>query len=209
MLINRLLAVGLAAALTIACGGRPDTNEERAREGQPGATTPAERTGAAPGATGTVGSATRAGGVALSAEDREFAETVSMSNQAEITLGQLAEDRASNERVKALGGRIADDHEKASQNLRDAVGGSDVALASQPKPEDEQVKKRLEGMKGAAFDRAFLEEMVTRHEKAVAAFEKASKSSNEAIRSFAERTLPTVKSHLEEARQLQGGTTRY
>jgi putative membrane protein len=45
--------------------------------------------------------------------------------------------------------------------------------------------------------------MVKHHEKDVQEFERAAQSDNAQVRSFAERTLPTLRNHLEQARQLQ------
>jgi putative membrane protein len=193
MFKHSLLALTLVGAIACNDGRTADREGGGATGTAPGAgTTPAERTGATPSTA-----------EALSAEDSEFVQKATMGGQMEVTLGELANDKASDERVKALGEKIADDHERANSELRSMVRGADVARADRPMPEHDQTRQKLESLSGAAFDRAYLQEMVSHHEKDIKEFEKASNSSNHQVKAFAEKTLPTLRQHLEEAQQLQ------
>ncbi|HTF67057.1 MAG TPA: DUF4142 domain-containing protein, partial [Edaphobacter sp.] len=59
-------------------------------------------------------------------------------------------------------------------------------------------------LKGAAFDRRYIQEMVTGHTKAIAIYTKESvDAQNPALKSYAEQTLPVLQKHLEEAKALQ------
>src|SRR5690606_38864196 len=67
-------------------------------------------------------------------------------------------------------------------------------------------KSKLEALSGQEFDRAYIEAMVKDHEKAVAMFEKQSRTSKDAeLKTFAEKTLPVLKQHLDHARTLASG----
>jgi putative membrane protein len=206
----RGLMVAAALVVAVACGGGVDRAPDGQREGGGGANgvgdnkqpTAAERTSASnpSGATTT-----------LSAEDQQFVQKATMSNRMEVELGNMAEDKATNDQVKQLAEKIADDHERAGRELQSSVGnganaGPDATRASgneQATPEHDQVRQRLEKMNGAAFDRAYLEEMVKHHEKDIQEFERAAQSSNAQVRGFAERTLPTLREHLQRSQQLQ------
>ncbi len=62
---------------------------------------------------------------------------------------------------------------------------------------------KLSGKTGAEFDRAFLKEAISHHEKDVALFEKESTSgSDPELKAFAAKTLPTLRQHLQTARSL-------
>lgn len=62
---------------------------------------------------------------------------------------------------------------------------------------------KLSGKTGAEFDRAFLQEAISHHEKDVALFEKESTSgSDPELKAFAAKTLPTLRQHLQTARSL-------
>ncbi len=56
---------------------------------------------------------------------------------------------------------------------------------------------------GVAFDKAFATLMVQSHEEQVNLFEQASNNvEDDDLKDFAREKLPTLKAHLEEARQL-------
>jgi len=65
------------------------------------------------------------------------------------------------------------------------------------------ISGKLSGKTGAEFDRAFLHEAISHHEKDVALFEKESTSgSDPELKAFAAKTLPTLRQHLQTARSL-------
>jgi putative membrane protein len=56
----------------------------------------------------------------------------------------------------------------------------------------------------ADFDRAYLDAMVKEHKKDVSAFDKEAKSGkDDDLKAFAAQTTPTLKSHLQQAEELQ------
>jgi putative membrane protein len=62
--------------------------------------------------------------------------------------------------------------------------------------------KRLSKLRGVQFDRAYMEMMVADHEKDVSEFEKQANSGNDRdFKAFAAEVLPTLKLHLELARE--------
>ena len=67
--------------------------------------------------------------------------------------------------------------------------------------------KKLERLSGAQFDREFTKMMVQDHEKVVAAFDKQAKDGKDSeLKAFAAKTLPTLRTHLQMARQMQSGS---
>lgn len=71
---------------------------------------------------------------------------------------------------------------------------------------------RLQGLNGADFDRAFIQQMVSDHQRAVADFQRAASSASDSdVRRFAQQTLPGLQEHLQQARALSerlGGRSR-
>jgi putative membrane protein len=64
--------------------------------------------------------------------------------------------------------------------------------------------KLLDAKSGADFDKAFAAGMVSDHKKAVEAFEKEASDGTDAdVKAFVSKTLPTLKSHLSMAEDLQ------
>jgi putative membrane protein len=75
--------------------------------------------------------------------------------------------------------------------------------AKMMKKHQEMVSK-LSALSGAEFDRKYMEHMVKDHEKDVAAFEREStKGSDADLKAWAAKTLPTLREHLQMARDTQ------
>jgi putative membrane protein len=69
---------------------------------------------------------------------------------------------------------------------------------------DQEGMNKLSGLSGDAFDREYINMMVKDHEKDVKEFEKAStKAKDPDVRAFAAKTLPTLREHLQQVRDIQ------
>ena len=144
----------------------------------------------------------------LSSEGRTFVETAAAENEAEVKLGKLAKDKASHDDVKKFAERMVEDHQKANDRLKDVdiVPQEIFASTEQLKPEKQQIHDRLSQLSGDEFDREYMTHMVEDHEKAVKLFRKqADKTSDRELSQYAERTLPTLENHLEEAKRIHKG----
>jgi predicted outer membrane protein len=61
----------------------------------------------------------------------------------------------------------------------------------------------LSKLSGDAFDRAFTQEMLAGHRKAVASFRTESKSGTDPeVKAWASKTLPTLEGHLKQVQEL-------
>jgi putative membrane protein len=70
--------------------------------------------------------------------------------------------------------------------------------------DDQKEMNKLSGLSGDAFDREYINLMVKDHESAVKDFEKAStKAKDPDVRAFATKTLPTLREHLQQVRDIQ------
>ena len=70
---------------------------------------------------------------------------------------------------------------------------------------DQEHNNKLMSLSGDAFDREYMNQMVKDHEKDVKEFERAStKAKDPDVRAFAAKTLPTLREHLQQARDIQG-----
>jgi putative membrane protein len=151
--------------------------------------------------------ATTTGAAASSAvSDATFMTKAGGDGVAEVELGRLATDHASSGDVKSFAQMLVDDHSKANSELMGIASQKGVTLPSEPPPPAKATKDRLSKLSGAAFDRAYAQEMVKDHEKAVALFSKeASSGGDPDAKAFAAKTLPTLQQHLARARELAGG----
>jgi len=130
---------------------------------------------------------------------------------AEVELGKLAKEHASNADVKKFADRMVDDHGKANDELEGILKQKGMTAPTALKGKEKSTYDRLAKLNGAAFDRAYMEDMVKDHEKDVKEFERESTSGKDPdFKAFAGKTLPTLQEHLKMARdthsKLSSGT---
>ena len=121
---------------------------------------------------------------------------------AEVELGRLAQDQGASAQVKSFGKRMVDDHSRANDDLQALARNKNIALPTSISAQDRALKNRLSKMSGPAFDRAYMNAMVSDHRKDVAEFQRESASArDEDVKAFAAKTLPTLRDHLKLAEE--------
>lgn len=168
-----------------------------AAQGTSPATPSSPSTTTAPPRSGDTGAAAGAkAGAALERGERRFIEKAAVDGMAEVELGKLAEQRASNPKVKAFAQRMVQDHTKANQELMDLAKAKGVTPPATLDREHRRDAEKLGKLEGAKFDREFMKHMVDDHKDAVQDFEKASRSAQDPqLKDFATRTLSTLQEH--------------
>ncbi len=141
----------------------------------------------------------------VSAADHTFVKKAAEGGLAEVELGNLAKDKASSADVKQFGDRMATDHGKADDQLKDWAKKENVTLPTQLSAKDKATRDRLSKLSGDAFDKAYMQEMVKDHRKDVAEFQKESKAAHDPdLKAWAGQTLPTLQDHLKMAQDTAG-----
>jgi putative membrane protein len=99
---------------------------------------------------------------------------------------------------------MVDDHGKAQEELKGLADSKQVTLPTDLDPKHRQLRDRLAKLKGADFDRAYANEMVSEHKKDVAEFKREAKSAKDPdVKNWAGKTLPTLEDHLKQAQDMQ------
>jgi len=134
------------------------------------------------------------------AADQKFIHEAAIGGMAEVELGKLAEQNASNPEVKSLGQRMVDDHSKANDELKTLAQNKNITLPTELDAKHKALRDRLSKLQGAQFDRAYMQAMVQDHKKDVSEFRHESTSAKDPdVKSFASKTLPTLEEHLKLA----------
>ncbi len=132
--------------------------------------------------------------------DSNFMTKAAQGGMAEVELGQLAVQKASNQSVKDFGQKMVDDHSKANEELKSIAAKQGVTLPTTLDTKDQATKDRLSKLSGAEFDRAYMTDMVKDHRMDVAEFRReADHGTDPDVKAFAAKTLPTLESHLKMA----------
>jgi putative membrane protein len=135
------------------------------------------------------------------AADAMFIRTAAMDGMAEVEHGRLAAQNAMHDEVKQFGQRMVDDHGKAGDELKGLASQKNVTLPTELDAKHKAMQDKLAKMKGPAFDRAYMTQMITAHQQAVALFQKeAGAGKDPEAKAWAAKTLPTLQEHLKMAR---------
>jgi len=136
----------------------------------------------------------------MAAADQTFVKNVAMDGMAEVEIGKLASDKASSDQVKQFAQRMVTDHQKANDELKSIAQSKNITLPTDLGPKHKSLQAKLEKLSGEAFDRAYMNEMVMDHRKAVSTFRTESNSGKDPeIKQWAAKTLPTLEEHLKQA----------
>jgi putative membrane protein len=133
--------------------------------------------------------------------DAAFAQKVAASNAAEIELSRIAYVRANSPEVRSFARQLLIDHRQMAINLDNFALERGHLVVWRIEPEMGSTIERLRTLDGPAFDKAYMDTMVDAHSKSVATLETQAASGRETA-SLANQSLPTVRHHLEMARDL-------
>jgi len=138
----------------------------------------------------------------LSMQDKSFADAAAKGGMMEVMMGQLAATNASSSTVKNLGAMMVKDHSKANDELKQWASTVGYTLPTSMDANQQKMVDDLKMKKGADFDKAYTDMMVSDHKKDVAAFkEEASKGTEATLKSWAGKTVPTLEHHLSESQK--------
>ena len=141
-----------------------------------------------------------AGSAVAQSADQSFAREAAMGGMAEVELGNLAKEKASNADVKHFGERMATDHGNANDELKQWAQQKKVTLPAAIDAKHIATRDRLAKLSGDAFDKAYMRDMVTDHQHDVAAFKREATSGKDPdLKAWAAKTLPTLQDHLKMA----------
>lgn len=125
-----------------------------------------------------------------------FAQKAALSNTFEIEAAKLVLDRGRDPAAKTFAADMISDHERAGVALANAAGEEHVQLAAGLDDEHFQKLEALKSSSDKDFDQAYLSTQVSAHEDAVRLFENYAKNSpGGPLKSFAEKTLGTLRTH--------------
>ncbi len=137
--------------------------------------------------------------------DQQFVDFAAQTDMVEANLGQLAQTSASAQGVKDYGQTLTTDHTADYGQLIAAAHEASLTVPTAIDTEhDRAMVDPFQKLKGAAFDRKYIQEMVAGHTKAIAIYKKeSSDAENPALKAYAAQALPTLQKHLDGAKALE------
>jgi putative membrane protein len=135
---------------------------------------------------------------AVQPDASNFAISAANGGMTEVELGKIAEDQASNPRVKAFGAMMVKDHSEANATLKGIAGTLNIALPDSVSDDARKEINKMKMKKGKDFDKEYVNMMLDDHKKVIADFKKcADNCSDSTLKSFASNTLPVLEKHLD------------
>lgn len=154
--------------------------------------------------TGSASDMTTFMGTFATMQDPVFLMNAASSNLLEIQLGQMATQNSTNADVKRFGQMMVDHHTKATQELKTVATPLGVNLPQTMMPVHQAMADKLMDKSGKAFDEGYMDAMETAHKLDIAMFEvKSNAAETPAVKSFATKTLPMLRSHEKMANEIE------
>lgn len=136
--------------------------------------------------------------------DQEFVDFAAQTDMTEANLGQYAASHAAGQGVKDYAQMLVTDHTNDYTQLTSAAQKASLNVPKGLDATHEKMIAPLEKMEGAAFDRRYVQEMISGHEHAIAVYQKEAESAqNPDIKSYASQALPVLQKHLSGANDLK------
>jgi putative membrane protein len=152
------------------------------------------------------------GGLALAQpgpNDAQIAHIVVTANQVDIDAGKLAEKQGSSAEVKAFGKQMVTDHSGVNKQA------TELAQKLKVKPEDNPTSQSLKAggdknianlktLKGAAFDKAYVDQEVAYHQAVLDAIDKTliPSAKNAELKALITKVRPAIDAHLQHAKMM-------
>jgi putative membrane protein len=152
-------------------------------------------------------------GVAVLAQgvnDAQIASIVVTANQVDIDAGKLAMAMTSNAQVKAFAQLMVADHTGVNKSATDLV--TRLKVSPQDNPTSQSLKAggdknilTLNALKGAAFDKAYIDHEVAYHQQVLDAVDQTliPGAKNEELKGLLIKVRPAFVAHLEHAKMIQ------
>jgi putative membrane protein len=137
-------------------------------------------------------------------KDAQFLVDAADINLMEVHMGRMGATSATMQEVKDFGKKMETAHQKAYDDLAALASSKNIAIPASMSDDKMKDESKLGEKTGYDFDRAFMNDMVDGHEKAIDKFENAADNCADAdIKAWASKMLPDLRAHLDEARMLK------
>ena len=134
--------------------------------------------------------------VKMSQKDVSFIQSAAGNGQQEIENGKMAERQAKGADVKNIASRTVADHTRINKEL--------TALANRKGVTFSTSGVKAQNLGSGNFDALYLKWLDERHKMDIAAFEREAKSGDDSeLKSWASKTVPTLKQHLSMVQQAE------
>ena len=135
--------------------------------------------------------------------DADFVMKASVGNTLEIEESKVALDRATDPRIKSFAQHMISDHTEAEKKLQDAAGKDRLKTEPMLDAAHQAMLDNLKTFNGADFDKIYRADQTASHVETLALLsDYRTNGKAAALKSWTEKTLPSVKEHLQSIQAL-------
>ena len=141
----------------------------------------------------------------MGVQDTKFINAAGPSDAFEVQTSQVALERSRRADVRAYAQMMIDHHTASTGALTQLAGAKGATLSQGLDPTQERLLADARSARSSGFDRTYLAGQVQGHTATIMAYNDEIGSGGDAdTKAMAQRDLPMIQQHLQEARRLQG-----
>jgi putative membrane protein len=132
-----------------------------------------------------------------------FVKEAYIANLFEIQAGQLAAQKAQDDKAKQFARMMIEDHTMANQKLKQVAQSANIQISEQLDPVHQAKLQKMQQIPAAEFNRKYINSQVAGHWMNVLEFRhQAQNGQNEQVKQYAAQVLPKLQQHLKHATQM-------
>ena len=140
---------------------------------------------------------------ANSSPDAGFYKHAAEGGIAEVEMGNLAQQKSTNQSVKDFAAMMVKDHSAANEKLKGIAESKNISLPSSASVGQMASKAKLEVLSGDTFEKSYIKGMIKDHQEDIAMFKKEATSGRDSdAQAYAKATLPTLELHLKKIKSI-------
>ncbi|MDO5370006.1 DUF4142 domain-containing protein [Paracoccus sp. (in: a-proteobacteria)] len=193
-----LASVGMAASQS----STPSTDGSTAAAPDSGTAAATTTTTAADGTTTTTTAPAADGAAAAmpAMAPQEFVNNAASGGMFEVQSSELALERSQTPAVQEFARMMIADHSAANEELKAIAEGKSLTVPTEIAGPPAEHMSAVQAAEGGSFDQTYMQHQVQAHEETIMMFQaEAQNGSDPDLRAFAEKTLPALNAHLEQA----------
>jgi putative membrane protein len=135
--------------------------------------------------------------------DKMFVRKAMQGGMAQVQLGQLTLQKTDNDQVKQFAQRMIDDHTRMNDQMKPVAQQLGVDVPAQISKKDRATMAKLQALSGAAYDQAYIKDMVKDHKQDLSDFQmEASSGQDQTVKDAASQGSKVIAQHLQLAQQM-------
>lgn len=141
--------------------------------------------------------------------DSSIAQIVKTADEAEIDAAKLAKRHATNDQVKNFAEQMIKDHKDDKNENKDVAKKNKISEEKSDESKSlkkmaEQKESDLKKLKGAEFDKAYIQSQIDMHKDLLQKLESdyIPKANNPELKAYLEKTKTAVQGHLSKAEEI-------